>query len=196
MEKIQAPRGTFDVLPDDGRARLGLLRAAEETLARAGYGPIETPVFEATELFERGVGETTDVVEKEMFTFDDQGGRSITLRPEGTAAVCRAYVEHGMHKWPQPVKLWYWGPFFRYEAPQAGRYRQFTQVGLEALGSDDPSLDAEAILLLVELLERAGARGLRVRVSSLGTAETRRAYSEELRDFLRAHEAQLSGDVR
>ena len=195
-EKIQAPRGTFDVRPDDGRARLRLLRTAEETFGRAGYGPIETPAFEATELFERGVGETTDVVEKEMFTFDDQGGRSITLRPEGTAPVCRAYVEHGMHKWPQPVKLWYWGPFFRYEAPQAGRFRQFTQVGLEALGSDDPSLDAETILLLAELLERAGARGVRFRISSLGTAAVRREYSDELREHLRAREEQLSDDVR
>ena len=195
-DRVQAPRGTFDVLPDDARARLELLRAYAEVFGRAGYAPVETPVFESTELFERGVGETTDVVEKEMFTFDDQGGRSLTLRPEGTAAVCRAYVEHGMHKWAQPVKLWYCGPFFRYEAPQAGRYRQFTQVGLEALGSDDPSLDAEAILLLVELLERVGARGVRVRISSLGTAETRRAYSEELRDYLRACEDQLSDDVR
>jgi histidyl-tRNA synthetase len=195
-DRIQAPRGTFDVLPEEGRARLELIRAAERILGRAGYGPIETPVFEATELFERGVGETTDVVEKEMFTFEDQGNRSITLRPEGTAPVCRAYVEHGMHKRPQPVKLWYAGPFFRYEAPQAGRFRQFTQVGLEALGSDDPSLDAEAILLLVELLEWAGARGVRVRISSLGTVETRRAYSDELRDYLRAQESQLSDDVR
>src|ERR687886_333325 len=160
-DKVQAPRGTFDVLPDDGRARLRLLRATQETLGRAGYAPIETPALEATELFERGVGETTDVVEKEMFTFDDQGGRSLTFRPEGTAPVCRAYVEHGMHKWPQPVKLWYWGPFFRYEAPQAGRYRQFTQVGIEALGSDDPSLDAESIVLLVQLLEAVDARGAR-----------------------------------
>jgi histidyl-tRNA synthetase len=195
VDKIKAPRGTFDVLPDDGRARLRLLRLSEETLGRAGYGPIETPIFEATELFERGVGDTTDVVEKEMFTFEDQGGRSLTLRPEGTAPVCRAYVEHGMHKLPQPVKLWYWGPFFRYEAPQAGRYRQFTQVGLEAIGSDDPSLDAESILLLAELLERANARGVRLRVSSLGTAETRRAYSDELREYLRAREGDLSDDV-
>ncbi len=196
MDKIQAPRGTFDVLPDDGRARLGLLRICEETLERAGYGPFDTPIFEATELFERGVGETTDVVEKEMFTFDDQGGRSITLRPEGTAPVCRAYVEHGMHKQPQPVKLWYWGPFFRYEAPQAGRYRQFTQVGLEAIGSDDPSLDAESILLLTDVLRRAHTRGVRVRLSSLGTAETRRTYSDELREHLLAHQNDLSDDVR
>jgi histidyl-tRNA synthetase len=196
VDRVRAPRGTFDVQPDQGRARLRLLRLCEETFGRAGYGPVETPIFEHTELFERGVGDTTDVVEKEMFTFEDQGGRSLTLRPEGTAAVCRAYAEHGMHKLPQPVKLWYWGPFFRYEAPQAGRYRQFTQVGIEALGSDDPSLDAEAVLLLAELLERAGARGVRVRLSSLGTPETRRAYSDELRDHLRAHEDELSEDVR
>ena len=159
------------------------------------YGPVETPIFESTELFERGVGETTDIVEKEMFTFEDQGGRSISLRPEGTAGVCRAYLAHGMHKLPQPVKLRYWGPFFRYEAPQAGRYRQFTQVGIEAIGSLDPSLDAEAILLLAELLDRAGVDA-RLRVSSLGTPETRRAYSDELREHLRAREDQLSDDVR
>ena len=190
MERIQAPRGTSDVLPEDAERRLRLLRLCEETLGRAGYGPTETPAFEPTELFARGVGETTDIVEKEMFTFEDQGGRSLSLRPEGTAPVCRAYVEHGMHKLPQPVKLWYWGPFFRYEAPQAGRYRQFTQLGI------DPSLDAESILLLSELLERAGARGVQVRLSSLGQPETRRAYSDELREHLRAREDQLSDDVR
>ena len=157
---------------------------------------METPAFESTELFERGVGDTTDIVEKEMFTFDDQGGRSISLRPEGTAGVCRAYLEHGMHKLPQPVKVRYWGPFFRYEAPQAGRYRQFTQVGIEAIGSDDPSLDAEVILRLAELLERARVPRPRLRISSLGTPETRRAYSDELRDYLRAREDQLSADVR
>jgi len=191
---VQAPRGTFDVLPEDGARRLALRRMCDEVFA--DYGPVETPVFESTELFERGVGETTDIVEKEMFTFEDQGGRSVSLRPEGTAGVCRAYVEHGMHKLPQPVKVRYWGPFFRYEAPQAGRYRQFTQVGIEAIGSDDPSLDAEVILRLSELLERARVRGPRLRISSLGTPEARRAYSDELRDHLRAREDQLSGDVR
>ena len=194
--KLQAPRGTFDVLPDDGRRRLALRVLAEEVFAAAGYGVIDTPVFESTELFARGVGETTDIVQKEMFTFEDQGGRSLTLRPEGTAPVCRAYLEHGMHKLPQPVKLWYWGPYFRHEAPQAGRYRQFNQVGIEAIGSLEPSLDAEAILLLAELLNRTGAKGIRVRLSSLGTPETRRAYSEELRSYLRAHESELSDEVR
>ena len=184
------------MLPEDGARRRELVRLCEEIFGRAGYGYAETPIFESTALFARGVGETTDIVEKEMFSFEDQGGRSLTLRPEGTAGVCRAYVEHGLHKQPQPVRLWYLGPFFRHEAPQAGRYRQFSQVGAEALGSDDPSLDAELILLLAELLERAGARGLRLRIGSLGTPETRRAYSDELREHLRGREDQLSDDVR
>ncbi len=194
--KLQAPRGTFDVLPDEGRRRYELLRSAEEILGRAGYGYVSTPDFEDTELFARGVGEATDIVKKEMFTFEDAGGRSMSLRPEGTAGVCRAYVEHGMHKLPQPVKLWYWGSFFRYEAPQAGRYRQFTQLGAEALGSDDPSLDAELILILHELLEGAGVKGLRLKLSSLGDPDTRRGYADDLRAHLRAHEAELSDDVR
>ena len=195
-QKIQAPRGTFDVLPEEGARRLRLEREAEELFARAGYGYTETPVFESTELFARGVGETTDIVQKEMFTFEDAGGRSVTLRPEATAAICRAYIEHGMHKLPQPVKLWTWGPFFRYEAPQAGRFRQFTQVDVEALGSAEPSLDADMILLLADLLQRAGAREVRLRLSSLGTPETRREYSDELREYLRAHEDDLSEEVR
>jgi histidyl-tRNA synthetase len=194
--KLQAPRGTFDVLPDEGRRRAALRALCEELFEPAGYGPIETPIFEATELFARGVGETTDIVQKEMFTFEDQGGRSLTLRPENTAGVCRAYLEHGMHKQPQPVKLWYWGPFFRHEAPQAGRFRQFNQVGIEAIGSDDPSLDSECILLLSDLLERVGAKGVRLRLGSLGTPDTRRAYSDELREYLRSREGELSDEVR
>ena len=194
--KLQAPRGTFDVLPEDGRRRAKLRALCEELFEPAGYGFIDTPIFEATELFARGVGETTDIVQKEMFTFEDQGGRSLTLRPENTAGVCRAYLEHGMQKLPQPVKLWYWGPFFRHEAPQAGRYRQFNQVGIEAIGSDDPSLDAETILLLFELLDRVGAKGVRLRIGSLATPETRRAYSDELRDYLRTREGELSDEVR
>ena len=133
---------------------------AGDVLGRAGYEPMETPVFEDTELFARGVGESTDIVQKEMFTFEDKAGRSLTLRPEATAGICRAYVEHGMHKLPQPVKVWTAGPFFRHEAPQAGRFRQFTQIDAEALGSDDPTLDAELILLLAEIFERPG-RGRR-----------------------------------
>ena len=194
-EKLQAPRGTFDVLPEDGERRVALRESSDELLGHAGYAPFETPVFEDTEVFARGVGESTDIVQKEMFTFEDKGGRSLTLRPEGTAGACRAYVEHGMHKLPQPVKLWYWGPFFRHEAPQAGRYRQFNQIGAEALGSDDPSLDAELILLLAELLEDAEVE-CRLRLSSLGNAATRAAYGEELRTYLRAREGELSDEVR
>jgi histidyl-tRNA synthetase len=195
-QKLQAPRGTFDVQPADARRRLRLQRVAEELLERAGYEPFSTPVFEDTELFARGVGESTDVVQKEMFTFADKAGRSLTLRPEATAAICRAYVEHGMHKLPQPVKLWTSGPFFRHEAPQAGRYRQFTQLDIEALGSDDPSIDAEQILLLDEFLRRAHAGETRLLLSSLGTPETRAAYLEELRGHLRSRESELSEEVR
>jgi histidyl-tRNA synthetase len=195
-QKLQAPRGTFDVQPADARRRLRLQRVAEELLERAGYEPFSTPVFEDTELFARGVGESTDVVQKEMFTFEDKAGRSLTLRPEATAAICRAYVEHGMHKLPQPVKLWTSGPFFRHEAPQAGRYRQFTQLDIEALGSDDPSIDAEQILLLDEFLRRAGAGETTLLLSSLGTPETRAAYLEELRGHLRSRESELSEEVR
>ena len=176
--------------------RLELFLLASATLEGAGYGLLETPIFEDTELFARGVGETTDIVQKEMFTFEDMGGRSLTLRPEGTASVCRAYVEHGMHKWPQPVKLWYSGPFFRHEAPQAGRFRQFTQIGAEVLGSDDPAVDAEVITLLADLLDLAEARDLRLRLSSLGTTDTRREYSEELKAFLRGRADQLAPDVQ
>ena len=184
------------MLPDEGRARLRIGMFCQSVLPRAGYDYVETPIFEDTELFARGVGESTDIVQKEMFTFEDMGGRSLTLRPEGTAPICRAYIEHGMHKRPQPVKLWYLGPFFRHEAPQAGRFRQFTQVGAEVLGSDDPALDAELIDLLAELLELAGARDLRLRISSLGTADTRRDYSEELKTFLRSRADELSPDVQ
>ena len=164
-DRIRAPRGTYDVLPDDALARERLEATARDILERAGYARIETPIFEATELFARGVGESTDVVQKEMYTFPEDG---LTLRPEGTAPVCRAYLEHGMHKLPQPVKLWYLGAYFRRERPQQGRFRQFWQIGAEAIGSDDPAVDAESILLLAEILEAIAARGLRLRISSLG----------------------------
>ena len=194
--KYQAPRGTFDVLPDAARLRGRIEGAAAEIFARAGYEPIATPSFEDTELFERGVGHSTDIVRKEMFTFEDKGGRSLTLRPEGTAPICRAYLEHGMHKLPQPVKLSYVGPFFRHERPQAGRYRQFHQIGLEAIGSDSPLADAEAISLLAELLAELGVPGVELRLGSLGSLEARQAYLEELRAHLRAHEDELAPEVR
>src|ERR1700722_12887630 len=192
---FQAPRGTFDVLPADAARRAVLQAHAERILGAAGFGRIETPTFEATELFSRGVGEATDIVQKEMYTFDDGGGRSLTLRPEVTAPVCRAYLQHGMHKLPQPVKLWYLSSNFRAEAPQRGRYRQFWQVGAEAIGSAAPEVDAELILLLAQLLEALGARETRLRLSSLGTAATRAEYREEPAAYLRAHEDELSPEV-
>ncbi len=195
MSSLQAPRGTFDVLPADAERRSLLDAHARRILGGAGYGRIETPTFEATELFARGVGGATDIVRKEMYSFDDGGGRSLTLRPEGTAPVVRAYLEHGMHKLAQPVKLWYLCSFFRAEAPQRGRYRQFWQVGAEAIGAAGPETDAELILLLSDLLHAIGARGTRLRLSSLGTPETRAEYREELTAFLRAHEDGLSADV-
>ncbi len=193
---IQAPKGTFDILPDDAARRDELARHAGAVLGAAGYRRIETPTFEATELFARGVGEATDIVLKEMYSFDDGGGRSMTLRPEGTAPVCRAYIEHGMHKLAQPVKLWYLSSFFRAEAPQRGRYRQFWQVGAEAIGSVAPETDAELIVLLADLLDAIGVRGTRLRLSSLGTPETRAEYREALTRYLRAHEDELTEDVR
>jgi histidyl-tRNA synthetase len=194
--KYQAPRGTFDVLPEQARGRARIERVAAGIFARAGYEPIATPAFEDTELFERGVGKSTDIVRKEMFTFEDKGGRSLTLRPEGTAPICRAYVEHGMHKLAQPVKLSYLGPFFRHERPQAGRYRQFHQLGVECMGTDSPLADAEAIVLLSDLLGELGVPGVELRLGSLGSLGARRGYLEELKAHLHAHEAELSKDVR
>jgi histidyl-tRNA synthetase len=194
--KQQAPRGTFDVLPDDAARRLRVEEAARRVLESAGYRRIETPAFEATELFARGVGEATDIVQKEMYTFDDGGGRSLTLRPEGTAPICRAYLEHGMQKQPQPVRLWYLSSFFRRERAQAGRFRQFWQVGAEAVGADDPGVDAEVILLLADLLEAIGVRGTHLRLGSLGSPETRAAYREELKCYLEGHLDELAEEVR
>jgi histidyl-tRNA synthetase len=194
--KLKAPRGTFDVLGEEAARRSALEARARAILEGAGYERIETPVFEATELFARGVGESTDIVRKEMFTLEDQAGRSLTLRPEGTAPVCRAYVEHGMHKRRQPVKLWYLSCFFRHERAQAGRYRQFWQVGAEAIGSDDPAVDAEAISLLATLLAELDVRELRLRLSSLGSLASRLEYRERLQAYLRANEASLSEEVK
>jgi histidyl-tRNA synthetase len=191
--RIQAPRGTYDVLGEQALARDALESHAQAILERAGYERIETPAFEATELFARGVGESTDVVQKEMYTLESDS-ESITLRPEGTAPVCRAYLEHGMHKRPQPVKLWYCGAYFRRERPQKGRFRQFWQIGCEAIGSDDPAVDAETILLLAEILEAIGVKA-RLRVASLGMPLNRLRYRDKLQDYLREHSDQLSDDV-
>ncbi|HEX3874364.1 MAG TPA: histidine--tRNA ligase [Solirubrobacteraceae bacterium] len=192
---IRAPRGTYDVLPDQAILRHDVEQTAADLLESAGYGRIETPAFESTDLFSRGVGQSTDIVQKEMYSFEDSGHRSLTLRPEGTAPVCRAYVEHGMHKLPAPVKLYYFSNFFRSEKPQEGRYRQFWQVGAEVLGSHDPATDAESIVLAHALLDRLGARGLRLRLASLGSPDTRSAYRADLQTYLRDKSDDLSPEV-
>ncbi len=194
--KFQAPRGTFDVLPAASRARARLQAVAAGLFERAGYEAIQTPVFEDTDLFERGVGKSTDIVRKEMFTFEDKGERSLTLRPEGTAPICRAYLEHGMHKQAQPVKLSYVGPFFRHERPQAGRYRQFHQLGIEAIGTASPLADAEVIMLLSDLLGELGVPGVELRLGSLGSIDARAGYLEALKAHLHRHEGDLTADVR
>jgi histidyl-tRNA synthetase len=193
---IEAPKGTHDILPEEQERRDVLLHHARQILGGAGYSRIETPVFEATELFARGVGASTDIVQKEMYTFEDAGGRSLTLRPEGTAPAARAFLEHGMHKLPSPVKLWYLSQFFRAEAPQRGRQRQFWQLGAEVIGSATPETDAELIVLLATLLEAMGVRHPRLLIGSLGTPETRLEYRAELIAYLHAHEDRLPEDLR
>jgi histidyl-tRNA synthetase len=194
--KFKAPRGTFDVLPEAQSVRRRIHDVARAKLEAAGYRGLNTPAFEDTDLFARGVGESTDIVQKQMFTFEDQGGRSLTLRPEATASVCRAYLEHGMQKLAQPVKLWTEGPFFRHERPQAGRYRQFSQIDAEAIGSDSPLVDAEMILLAHDIIGELGVEDVRLRLGSLGSPAARSAYLGELRDYLRSREGELSDDVR
>lgn len=184
MSDFQAPKGVPDYLPPESAefvaVRDGLLTAAR----MAGYGDIELPIFEDTALFARGVGESTDVVSKEMYTFADRGDRSVTLRPEGTAGVMRAVIEHGLDRGALPVKLCYAGPFFRYERPQAGRYRQLQQVGVEAIGVDDPALDAEVIAIADAGFRSLGLDGFRLEITSLGDDSCRPRYRELLQDFL------------
>ena len=179
-----APKGVPEYFPPES-AGFEYVRSTLQTAAdRAGYGLIELPVFEETGLYARGVGESTDVVSKEMYTFADRGDRSVTLRPEGTAGVVRAVIEHGLDRAGLPVKLRYAGPFFRYERPQAGRYRQLQQVGVEAIGVDDPALDAEVIAVADEGFRALGLTGYRLELTSLGDADCRPVYGELLRDFL------------
>ncbi|MDE4083780.1 histidine--tRNA ligase [Planococcus maritimus] len=181
MGNIQAPRGTYDVLPQESAKWQEIERTINELCNLYQYKEIRTPVFEHTELFQRGVGDTTDIVQKEMYTFQDRGDRSLTLRPEGTASVVRSYVEHKLFGQPdQPVKLYYTGPMFRYERPQAGRMRQFVQFGVEAIGSKDPAIDAEVIALAMDVYKASGLKSLRLVLNSLGDTESRLAHKEAL----------------
>ncbi len=194
-EQIQPVRGMNDVLPAEMAAWHAIETAARELLSGYGYQEIRVPVVERTELFKRAIGEHTDVVEKEMYTFVDQGGESLTLRPEGTAGVMRAIISNGMLR-GQRHKLWCAGPMFRHERPQKGRYRQFHQISVEAVGYVGPDVDVELIALCARLWRRLGLQGVRLEINSLGTAESRRAYRERLVEYLQAHQDQLDADSR
>ena len=186
MNTFSAPKGVLEYYPPTSAAFLAVRETLMESARRAGYGYIELPIFEDTGLYQRGVGESTDVVTKEMYTFTDRGDRSITLRPEGTAGVIRSIIEHGMDRGQLPVKLAYTGPFFRYERPQAGRYRQFNQFGIEAVGVDDPALDAEVIAVADAGYRGVGLSGYRLEITSLGDATCRPPYRAKLVEFLAA----------
>ena len=183
-QKISAPKGVSEYVPDRSAAFEFVRENLVAPAKRAGYQLIELPVFEDTDLFTRGVGESTDVVSKEMYTFEDRGGRSITLRPEGTAGVMRAVIEHGLDRGQLPVKVWYSGQFFRAERPQAGRYRQFYQVGIEAIGLDDPAIDAEVIAIADAGFKALGLTKYRLEITSLGDAESRAAHRVDLMKFI------------
>ena len=192
----QAPRGTKDILPEEQAYWRYVEQKAAEICQLHGYERIDTPVFEDTGLFTRSIGEETDIVEKEMYTFQDQGGSSLTLRPEGTAPVCRAYLERGMHNLPQPVRLYYFAPIFRYERPQAGRYRQHYQFGFEALGSDDPAIDAEIIELAWSFYQTLGLEDFLLKLNSIGCPRCRPYWVERLRTFYQERQALLCPDCQ
>lgn len=188
---IKAPKGTRDILPKDSYKWRFVETAARKVCKNFGFGEIRTPTFEFTELFARGVGDTTDVVEKQMYTFDDKKGRSITLKPEVTAAVVRAYLEDKLYAEVQPTKLFYISPCYRYENTQAGRYREFFQFGIEVFGAAEPSMDAEVISLAVAFLNELGITGLKVGLNSIGCPKCRKEYNERLKEYLRPHYDEL-----
>ncbi|MFE4536003.1 histidine--tRNA ligase [Streptomyces scopuliridis] len=186
MSTFQAPKGTYDLIPPASAVYLAVREAISAPLKNSGYGYIETPGFENVELFARGVGESTDIVSKEMYAFETKGGDKLALRPEGTASVLRAALEANLHKAGNlPVKLWYSGSYYRYERPQKGRYRHFSQVGAEAIGAEDPALDAELIILADQAYRSLGLRDFRILLNSLGDKECRPVYREALQGFLR-----------
>ncbi|MEU3988896.1 histidine--tRNA ligase [Streptomyces platensis] len=186
MSTFKAPKGTYDLIPPQSATYLAVREAISAPLKNSGYGYIETPGFENVELFARGVGESTDIVTKEMYAFETKGGDQLALRPEGTASVLRAALEANLHKAGNlPVKLWYSGSYYRYERPQKGRYRHFSQVGAEAIGAEDPALDAELIILADQAYRALGLRNFRILLNSLGDKECRPVYRAALQDFLR-----------
>jgi histidyl-tRNA synthetase len=196
VTRIDAPRGTHDVLPSDQPLWQKVTGEMERLCALYGYRRIQTPGFEDTELFQRTSGAGSDIVQKEMYTFEDRGGRSLTLRPEGTAPICRAYLEHGMHREPQPVKLYTLAPMYRYAAPQRGRFREHNQLSLESIGSADPAIDAEVIQYYDALLRTLGITRYELQLNSIGDRNCRPAYVEKLNAWLDAHADVLDDDAK
>ncbi|HZK43309.1 MAG TPA: histidine--tRNA ligase [Syntrophomonadaceae bacterium] len=194
--KLKAPRGTYDILPPDSDKWQHIEKIMQEAATIFGYQEIRTPIFEHTELFERGVGDTTDIVAKEMYTFSDKSERSLTLRPEATATCARSFIEHSIYGSALPVKWYYLGPMFRYDRPQTGRYRQFMQFGVEAFGSNSPYLDAEVIILLVEIITRLGLKEYELHLNSVGCTECRKVYREKLIEHIRPVAKQLCTDCQ
>lgn len=189
-------KGFKDILPSEIKKWQYLEKEAIEVFENAGYSEIRIPILEFTEVFSRSIGEDTDIVEKEMYTFQDKSGRNITLRPEGTASVVRAYIEHGLYTGPQPTRLYYLGPMFRYERPQAGRYRQFYQIGVEAIGMDEPLLDAEIIMMLWHLFERLKLNDIELQINSLGCKNCRPVYIKALKEYFSGKLPLLCHDCR
>ncbi len=196
MTLFRAPRGTADLLPQEQKYWRYVQSKAAELAQRFGYGRIDSPAFEDSRLFIRSVGEGTDIVEKEMYTFEDRGGDNLTLRPEGTAPVCRAYLEHGMHNLPQPVRMYYFCPVFRYERPQAGRFRQHHQFGIEVIGDPDPSVDAEVIELAWRFMDSLGLTDISLLINSIGDAACRPEFIERLKSYYTGHYNSLCADCR
>ena len=196
MTRFEAPRGTNDILPSDQPLWQWVMGEMADVCALYGYRRIDTPAFEDTELIVRTSGGGSDVVQKETYTFSDRGGRSLTLRPEATAPICRAYVQHGLHREAQPQKLYTIGPMWRYDRPQRGRYREHWQLSVEAIGTDDPAIDAEIIQLYAELLRRVGVNDYALELNSIGDRNCRPAYVEQLSAWLDAHEAELDAEAR
>ena len=192
--QYKAPRGTTDLLPAEQRYWRYVESKAVELCRKYGYSRLDTPVFEDSRLFARSVGEGTDIIDKETYTFEDRGGDSVTLRPEGTAPVCRAYLEHGMHNLPQPVRLYYFCPVFRYDRPQAGRYREHHQFGVENLGDEDPLVDAEVIELAWRLMFALGLESVSLHINSIGDGKCRPGYLGALREYYAGHVSELCRD--
>lgn len=192
----QSPRGTSDILPEEQPYWSYIRHQAIRICKLYGYRRIDTPTFEDSQLFERSIGEETDIVEKEMYTFQDRSGTDLTLRPEGTASICRAYIQHGMHNLPQPVRLYYFADIFRYERPQAGRYRQHHQFGIEAIGESDPVLDAEVIDIAWQLYSNLGLRGLSLYLNSIGCSNCRPGYLKTLESYYVQHKETLCADCK